>query len=261
MTLEYFPVLAYHKISPQKEFGLTTIHPYIFEKQLQRIYKSGFTPLTFMDMLANPELPDKPVIITFDDGYESIYKYALPILKNYGFKAVIYVLSDYIGMINTWEAFKIQRHSRHLNVEQIQKLVVSGFEIGSHGKSHKYLPVLNNDQLLDELAESKTKISNITGGEIISFCYPYGVSNRQIEENIKKRGYHFAVGNLELGSMKSQRKFHIGRRSIYATDTLRVFEQKLQKPSLAHTSVFTERVIRAGASVAILKEILTNKLN
>ena len=261
MTLEYFPVLAYHKISPHIEFGLTTIHPEIFEKQLQLIQKSGFKPLTFIDLHANPLLPDKPVIITFDDGYESLYQYALPILKNYGFKAVIYVLSDYIGKINNWEAYKIQRHHRHLNVDQIQELVDSGFEIGSHGKSHNYLPALNNYQLHQELMVSKKEISDITGGDIISFCYPYGVSNMQIEENVKKSGYHFAVGNLELGSIKAPRNFHIGRRSIYAIDSMRVFEQKLQKPTLSHTSVFTERVIRAGASAAIIKKILTNKLN
>jgi peptidoglycan/xylan/chitin deacetylase (PgdA/CDA1 family) len=261
VTLEYFPVLAYHKISPHKEFGLTTIHPEIFEKHLQLIHKSGFTPLTFIDLHANPELPDKPVIITFDDGYESLYQYALPILNNYGLKAVIYVLSDYIGRINNWEAYKIQRRHRHLNVDQIQKLVDSGFEIGSHGKSHSYLPALNNYQLKQELEVSKKEISDITGRDIISFCYPYGVSNMQIEENVKKSGYRFAVGNLELGSIKTHRDFHIGRRSIYATDTLRVFEQKLQKPSLSHTSVFTERVIRSGASATILKKILTNKLN
>ena len=191
MTLEYFPVLAYHKISPHKEFGLTTIHPEIFEKQLQRIQKSGFITITFLDLLTNPELPDKPIIITFDDGYESLYQYALPILKNYGFKAVIYVLSDYIGKINNWEAYKIQRRYRHLNIDQIQKLVASGFEIGSHGKSHSYLPALNDYQLHQELAVSKKEISDITGRDVISFCYPYGVSNTKIEANIKKSGYHW----------------------------------------------------------------------
>ena len=256
MTLDYFPVLAYHKISPQKEFGLTTINPDIFEKQINIIQQSGFTPITFGELKSQSELPQNPIIITFDDGYESVYQYALPVLIKYNIKVVIYVLSDFIGQINTWEAYKIQRRFRHLSRQQIREMVKLGIEIGSHGKKHLYLPNLNEKKLHDEIMTSKTELSDITGEEIISYCYPYGVSNPEIEDVAKKCNYKFAVGNLNLGELKRHRQYSIGRRSIYSTDTERSFKEKLKKPVLTDTSLFTEKIIRFGANAAILRKNL-----
>jgi peptidoglycan/xylan/chitin deacetylase (PgdA/CDA1 family) len=256
VTLDYFPVLAYHKISPQKEFGLTTITPAIFEKQIKIIQQSGFTPITFGELKSQSEFPQNPLIITFDDGYESVYRYALPVLVKYNIKVVIYVLSDFIGQINIWEAYKIQRRFRHLSTQQIREMVKLGIEIGSHGKKHSYLPNLNDKELHDEIMISKTKLSDIAGDEIISYCYPYGVSNRKIEEVVKKCNYKFAVGNLDLGQLKHHRQYSIGRRSIYSTDTERSFIEKLKKPVLTDTSLFTEKIIRFGANAAIIRKYL-----
>jgi peptidoglycan/xylan/chitin deacetylase (PgdA/CDA1 family) len=256
VTLDYFPVLAYHKISPQKEFGLTTITPEIFENQIKIIQQSGFTPLTFGELKSEPQLPQNSIVITFDDGYESVYQYALPVLIKYNIKAVIYVLSDFIGQINTWEAYKIQRRFRHLNTSQIREMVKLGIEIGSHGKNHSYLPYLNKEELRDEIMTSKTNLSAITGEEIVSFCYPYGVSNTAIEAVVKQSSYKFAVGNLDLGQLKHHRQYSIGRRSIYSTDTERSFKEKLKKPAFTDTSLFTEKIIRFGANAAILRKYL-----
>ena len=128
-------------------------------------------------------------------------------------------VSDFIGQINIWEAYKIQRRFRHLSTQQICEMVNLGIEIGSHGRKHSYLPNLNGKELHDEIMISKTVLSDIAGEEIISFCYPYGVSNTEIVEVVKKCNYKFAVGNLDLSNLKHHKQYSIGRRSIYSTDT------------------------------------------
>ena len=161
--MEYFPILAYHKISPEKEFGLTTISPQIFERQINIILESGFTPITFEKLALKNKLPEKPIIISFDDGYESVYNHALPVLEKYNIQAVVYIIAGYIGEINNWESFSLQRKYRHLSKSQIRELSDLNFEIGSHGLSHPYLPALYKIELHDELDTSQKVIEDITG--------------------------------------------------------------------------------------------------
>ncbi len=261
MILDYFPVLAYHKISPQKEFGLTTVTPDMFENQMRFLHDAGFESHTFKDLDIHSNISENRIIITFDDGYESIYQYALPILKKYNFKAVVFVLSDFIGKLNSWEAYPIQRRHRHLNVDHLKTLTDHGFEIGSHGKRHRFLPAISDRDLEEELKSSKIEIESITGQKIISFCYPYGITTDKIQKRVEQSSYHYAVGNIKFKYMNGQRKYYIGRRSIYANDSLYTFKEKIKKPSLSHTSLFTEKVIQSGAMAAIIKNILMNNLD
>jgi peptidoglycan/xylan/chitin deacetylase (PgdA/CDA1 family) len=135
-------------------------------------------------------------------------------------------------------------------------MVKLGIEIGSHGKNHSYLPYLNDNQLREELMTSKRELSDIVGQQIISFCYPYGVSNHRIEKFVKNCDYKYAVGNLDIGQLNYHRPYCIGRRSIYSTDTARSFKEKLKQPALTDTTLFTEKIIRFGANAAIIRKYL-----
>ena len=253
--MEYFPVLAYHKISTQKEFGLTTVSPQIFEKHLSILLNHQFTPITFQTLHNGGSLPEKPVIITFDDGYESVYLHAYPIMQKYSIPGVVYLLTDFIGLENTWEAFKIQRGFRHLDKEQILALAASGWEIGSHGLDHKYSRFLSSDRILRTMTQSRSVLENITGQKIISYCFPYGRSRKREQDISVKAGYKFAVGNIKAGYNNHANLQHIGRRSIYSIDSDILFKKKLAKPHLLSTSIWLEALIRLGAYAGIARNI------
>ena len=257
--MEYFPVLAYHKISPESEFGLTTISPRIFDEQIQIIIDEKFNPITFIQLASGMPLPPKPIIISFDDGYESLFRYALPILEKYNIKAVIYALAGYIGDMNNWEAFPVQRKSRHLDQNQLREMSDLDHEIGSHGMNHKYLPVLDRAELSSELSTSRQILQDITGRNVVSFCYPYGISTRVIQNELLRHDYSYAVGNLHLADDKTGiNAVHIGRRSIYSVDSEHMFRQKLIRPKLNHITILSEKLIRLGAIPGILYKILTD---
>ena len=93
---------------------------------------------------------NQKIKICFDDGYESIFYNAFPIMEEYGVKGIVFPVTDYIGKYNDWDInFRINR-ARHLNIIQIQKLSDAGWEFGSHGHWHRaYSKLTNEERILD----------------------------------------------------------------------------------------------------------------
>jgi peptidoglycan/xylan/chitin deacetylase (PgdA/CDA1 family) len=249
--LASIPIIAYHKISNKQEFGLTTVSPSMFKKQVHIINESGFFPVTFNDVLIGRNLPKKPIIITFDDGYESVHEHALPIMLNHGFKGIVYIVTDYIGRCNTWEAVSWQQKYTHLSAQQILDLHHQGFEIGSHGKSHQHLSVLPADKVLSEVRDSKKFLEDLIGQKIISFCYPYGRHTKRVKSLLGDAGYIFAIQNLNLFRKQKYDPLAMMRRSIYQTDSEKKFRCKLNQPYQFSLHKIEESLIQKGALLSI----------
>lgn len=249
--LKNIPIIAYHKVSDVTEIGLTTVSPIKFEQQLNIINSLGFEPITFKDIEIGGNLPAKPIIITFDDGYESVYDIALPILEKFGYKAVVYIITDFIGKHSTWEAVSFQQKYMHLSLSQIRILQKKGYEIASHGKSHKYLPIMSNKEVYSELTDSKMYLEEQIGERIISFCYPYGRSCKRVREIVGQTGYKFATQNLSLSKSSNNNPLSLQRRSIYASDTSRTFKDKIEKSLNFTFSRLSESIIQKGALASI----------
>lgn len=250
------PIITYHKISDQREFGLTTVSKSKFETQMEHLKSNGYNSVRLMDLNPEYRLPEKPIIITFDDGYESIYKNAIPVLNKFNFKAVIFIVTNYIGQINTWESTQFQQKFRHLSVDQIRNLRKNDHEIGSHSKLHNYLPSLNEKMLADEIEGSKAKIDRLLGEEITSFCYPYGRFNDKIIKKVKDAGYRYATSNLRIYNKKNDNPHALIRRSIYMTDSINTYNTKISSKQSLNFSHFTESIIQKGAFASIGINIL-----
>jgi peptidoglycan/xylan/chitin deacetylase (PgdA/CDA1 family) len=223
--LEEIPILSYHKITSQPEFGLNTLPPRRFQQQMNYLKDQNFHPITFQD-LSIPEVPDNPVIITFDDGYSSVYHEALPILKELGFRAVIFIISDYIGKINSWDANLLAVKFSHLDKSQIKAMTAAGMEIGSHGVSHRALTFLTAKQLEHELCHSREILTSLSGRAIETFAYPFGIQNITIQQAVQRAGYKFACINV-WGPRNSSNQYCLPRLPVYRTDSLTSFKQKL----------------------------------
>jgi len=250
------PIITYHKISNRKEFGLTTVSKHKFETQMKYLYSHGYNTIRLKDLSQEAKLPEKPVIITFDDGYENIYLNAIPVLKKYNFKAVIFIVANYIGHYNTWEAMQFQQKYMHLTEDQIRRLRDEGHEIGSHSKMHNHLPTLSGNKLIDEIKGSKIKLEKLLDKKISSFCYPYGRFNEKIVNLVKEAGYRYATTNLKYDNKKNFNPFTLNRRSIYMTDSQNIFISKIKSQNTLNISYLTESIIQKGSIASIGLNIL-----
>ncbi len=250
--INQIPIIAYHKISDRKEFGLNVLSPAIFRKQIETIADSGFQPITFWDVARN-KIPPKPIIITFDDGYSCFYENALPVLSEYNFKSVVFLITGYIGKKNTWEPFPGQHNSYHLSLDEIKTIAERGHEIGSHTISHRYLPLLNSVELEMELITSKQNLELLLNREVISICYPFGRYNKKVLSASKAAGYQFGIGAKKLS--RGNTNLCLCRRSIYSTDDNYSFQNKLNR-NIPSTK---ERIIQSGALLSIAGQILLKR--
>ena len=101
------PILLYHHLDPEAQENGTTLHPATFASHVKLLSAHGYTPVTFAQIIAYVEkgepLPEKPILITFDDGYLSNYEYAYPILSEYGWPASIFVIGSSFGHYETYK--------------------------------------------------------------------------------------------------------------------------------------------------------------
>lgn len=191
------PILMYHRVvaaPPQSKHGIwvTTKE---FRSQLAALKRRGFTPITFADLEAvrvgEKRLEGKPLLLTFDDGYEDNYTHAFPLLKEFSFRAVVYLVTDKKRRTNFWDAEEAQVPL--LNEKQIREMVRAGIEFGSHTTTHPHLTKLSQEKITSEIAQSKRRTEELSGTPALSFAYPYGEFNEETKEAARQTGFTFAV--------------------------------------------------------------------
>lgn len=178
------PVLMYHHIrsfdNPADTIGTNlSVDPATFAAQLDYIKSQGYSTITFSE-LSLGSLPEKPVILTFDDGYENFYQNAYPELKLRGMKAVSFIITGSMS-------------GDYMTEAQIKELSDNGFEIGAHTVSHPDLSAATAARVTKEITDSKTQLESIIGKSVISFCYPSGKYSDAVENEVKSAGYLYAT--------------------------------------------------------------------
>jgi peptidoglycan/xylan/chitin deacetylase (PgdA/CDA1 family)/glycosyltransferase involved in cell wall biosynthesis len=214
------PVLMYHRIVPEapknSHHGIW-VTTQSFEQNLHSLKHRGYSPITFeqYQLFLNSEfvLPKNPVILTFDDGYEDNYTFAFPLLKKYGFSAVIFLVAETKRRTNFWDTDEPQVPL--VNNEQIREMSGAGIEFGSHTVTHPNLTHCSPDQMKKELYESKKILEQLTGKAIISLAYPYGAVNERIKSLAAEAGYIFGIAT-NSGPLKFYEDFlEIRRTQIF----------------------------------------------
>ena len=175
------PVLMYHAVSDNM-WGINElfVSPSDMEEQLSYLVDNGYDPIWFQD-LAHVEEYDKPVILTFDDGYDDNYTELFPLLQKYGVKATVFVIGNAMGK------------SHKMTEEQVKELSDSGLvTIQSHGYTHHDMDVMGAEELEYELGESWRVLTRVTGKIPSVLCYPTGKYNSTTLE-IAETYYNFAL--------------------------------------------------------------------
>ncbi|MDA3871489.1 MAG: polysaccharide deacetylase family protein [Candidatus Marinimicrobia bacterium] len=254
--MKEIPILAYHKISPQFEFGLTTISPKSFEKQMEFLQQKGYVGCSLRDYLQDPQ--QNKFVITFDDAYENIYQYALPILNKLGFTASIFVIVNFIGKYNSWDVNLFGIKFKHATQSQLQKLCDSNWEICSHSLSHKALINLTNEQIVNEIKNSKIDLDKMFNVKIDSFGFPFGYYNRSIIKILKEHGYKNGVSftnnfknEIPVYGRMGVYKFVDWKRSVY-------FKINKQHP-LNFFETLKGKIIHSGSYLTVLYQKILGK--
>jgi peptidoglycan/xylan/chitin deacetylase (PgdA/CDA1 family) len=179
------PILVYHHVVPGRASPLLYVTPEGFEQQLRYLESNGYRSVSFADLADcldyGAPLPERPVILSFDDGWENQFQYAFPLLQKYGFSATFFVVTGYLD------------HSNFMTVEQLKTMLAAGMVIGSHSRSHPALPSIGTPQRLkDEIAGSKAWLEEQLGVAIDTFAYPYGSYTQATVAAVRAAGYRTA---------------------------------------------------------------------
>lgn len=187
------PALMYHNINDEYDSRNTNVEMSAedFKNQMMALKEKGYTTILFDEYISyvngKGKLPEKPILVTFDDGYLNNFTVAYPILKELGMKATIFVVTGRMGVdgVVTYP---------HFTWEQAKEMYDSGvIDIQSHTHFHSELVNLSKNDLVLELRKSKFLIEKNLGKKVNVLAFPYGFSNQTVRNEARIAGYEACV--------------------------------------------------------------------
>ena len=229
------PVVMYHRVINKSENeGIhgTYIYENIFREHLKYLKDNNFSVITFEDLnnigwRNRFDKNKKYIIITFDDGYVDNYELAFPILKEFNFKATIFLMGE--SSYNEWDVKADGEKSFPLmSVEMIKEMQDYGIEFGAHTFNHPKLNKLSNDEIKHQIVDVKKPLEEKIGREIITFAYPYGILNDYAKKMVEEASYTFGVATDSGSVCLSDDLYQIRRIAIFPNTNLFSFKRKVK---------------------------------
>lgn len=229
------PVVMYHRVINKSENeGIhgTYIYENIFREHMKYLKDNNFSVITFEDLnnigwRNRFDKNKKYIIITFDDGYVDNYELAFPILKEFNFKATIFLMGE--STYNEWDVKADGEKSFPLmSVEMIKEMQDYGIEFGAHTFNHPKLNKLSNDEIKHQIVDVKKPLEEKIGREIITFAYPYGILNDYAKKMVEEAGYTFGVATDSGSVCLSDDLYQIRRIAIFPNTNLFSFKRKVK---------------------------------
>jgi peptidoglycan/xylan/chitin deacetylase (PgdA/CDA1 family) len=217
------PVLMYHEVADTTATpSQLAVSPDVFAEQLAHLRDAGFNTVTAGELAAilagGPgELPERPVVLTFDDGYGDFYSQGLPLIKQNDFTATVFVTTGWVG--------KEGEAKRMLNWRELAEAEQGGIEIGAHTVKHPKLDQLPEKLVREELYASKSLLEDNLGLEVPGLAYPFGYSSAKVRAVARELGYvyGYSVGNALTTSTAA--KFTLPRLTVRRSTSLDEFRK------------------------------------
>jgi len=218
------PILMYHHIVDlpidatqlQQDW---TVTPKDFDAQMQWLARNGFRAVTMAQLVAHLKqrqpLPAKPVIISFDDGWEEQYSIAFPMMTKYGLSGTFFLYTQPLD------------HTQYMTWAQVRELAAGGMDIQSHSITHPHLRTMAPAAAFKEIAESKAVLEKRLGKPVSAFCYPFGEYNNTILEMVKRAGYAAAVTLASGYRQRADELYTLRRIRVSYRDSLDDFARRL----------------------------------
>jgi peptidoglycan/xylan/chitin deacetylase (PgdA/CDA1 family) len=198
------PMLAYHQVGEADDIYSVTASQ--FEEQMEYLQRNGYHAISLEDLFNSYEgkgdLPEKPVIITFDDGYADNYLTALPIMEKHNMSATVFIVPSLIGTLD------------YLSWEQVVQMQERHTEIGSHTMSHAGMNEISAAEQRLEAATSKAALEQQLGKSIQFFAYPYGQFSTTAEQILKETGYKGACTGIAGLNDKNTNSYALRRINV-----------------------------------------------
>jgi peptidoglycan/xylan/chitin deacetylase (PgdA/CDA1 family) len=208
------PILLYHHIGFSRGESPYYVPPYAFEQQMHLLRTWGYQTISVELMVraikGGALLPPRPIILTFDDGSESVFVNAFPIMQKYNFTGTAYIVHNYVGITN------------HMNASQIRELYAAGWEMGSHSLSHVDLTE-RADRQREEVTESRRRLEASLGVPILSFAYPFGAYDVDSVHFARQAGYIAAVGLGNETLQGNKNLYYLYRMDVKGSYDLKTF--------------------------------------
>ncbi|MBD2069390.1 glycosyltransferase [Leptolyngbya sp. FACHB-671] len=228
----HLPILMYHRVAPSgaSESARYRVSPDAFEEQVRYLYDAGYYSITLEDwhaaMKAHRPLPGRAIMFTFDDGYQDFQTYAWPILKQYEFTAIVFLVANLVGKTNLWD----QAYGEEIPLlewQQIRQLESEGVEFGSHSANHHPLTTIPYEAVIREGICSRMILERELGHLVKTFAYPHGAEDRVIQHLIGACGYSFGLSCRSGLCGLQEPLLALPRIEITGSDKLRDFVAKL----------------------------------
>lgn len=188
------PVLCYHNLNPTKR-GSMNMTPEKFESQMKMMKDNGFTFVPLQEVVEylqgkRDTLPAKPIVVTVDDGWKSVYTYMAPILKKYDIPATLFIYPQ-----------SISSSKNYMSWEDLQELQQTGMiDIQSHTYDHPNFKQMKKRMSAEKFAQyvnmqmvkSKKILEEKTGKSVTILAWPFGIYNEYLEQQAQKAGYQMA---------------------------------------------------------------------
>ncbi|RAG85486.1 polysaccharide deacetylase family protein [Streptacidiphilus pinicola] len=208
-------ILMYHSVDVyQEDPYLLTVTPARFAAQMRWLERRRLRGVSVSELLqaVSAGTADGLVGLTFDDGYADFVENVLPVLKERGFTATVYVVAGLMSGTNTWDPDAPPKPL--LSRDQVKSLSDAGIEIGSHSLNHRSVPSTTGAELTAELMSSREILQEVTGVPVTGFCYPYGDVNAESVAAVRSAGYEHAcaIAHSDLPTAWALPRTYVGDR-------------------------------------------------
>jgi peptidoglycan/xylan/chitin deacetylase (PgdA/CDA1 family) len=232
-------VLMYHMISehrPKARFNKLRVPPARFEAQLRSLSRQGAHFVFASDLVRDRPLPDRPVCLTFDDGYADNLLAADPVLARYNARATLFLVGD-LADTRGWSSKKKAHHSDDelaqepkLSDGQVRALLATGrWELGGHTTTHAHLPSISDDAARREIGESRASFRDRFGADAPTFAYPFGIFEQRHADMVRDAGFLGAfTTEPAIGAHPYEDPYSIPRIKVSGKDGLFAFILRLR---------------------------------
>ena len=229
------PILAYHSIGthPSRSIRHHTVTPEAFSAQMLYLREAGFTALTLRELVAARQAshlpaPERPVVITFDDGFADFAEHAVPSMKAVGFTATLFITLELVEPGTGVNGTGWRPPEPMLTWSQVEAIHADGFEIGGHGCSHLALDTLPPHRVNVELQTCKQQLEQRLGAAVTSFAYPFGYATRRVRQAAIDAGYSAACGMKHGLSSWEDDLYELTRLTIFDSTSLGRFVRRVE---------------------------------
>jgi glycosyltransferase involved in cell wall biosynthesis/peptidoglycan/xylan/chitin deacetylase (PgdA/CDA1 family)/SAM-dependent methyltransferase len=192
------PILMYHRIAADGPVALARfrVAPDLFAAQIATLHRAGYRAVGFEDwinaMMRNEPLPGKPIILSFDDGYQDFLTAAMPVLRYYGFSATVFLVAERISGVADWDA-GYGEAAPLLSWQEVRALQAAGTEFGCHSAVHRPMTGMYFAEVTEDTARARAILEEGLEAAVTTLAYPYGAENELVRRVVADLGFRAAA--------------------------------------------------------------------